>query len=60
MQDCFVAAAAGALPLPLQVQLQLRLRVRYGRADCRAVHEAAASGSRECAVRLRTVTLVCR
>lgn len=44
MQDCF---AAGALPLPLQVQLQLRVRVRYGWADCRAVHEAAASGSRE-------------
>lgn len=57
MQDCF---AAGALPLPLQVQLQLRLRLRYGWADCRTVHEAAASGSRECAGRLRTVTLVCR
>lgn len=53
MQDCF---AAGVLPLQVQLQhqqqqyLQLRLRLRYGWADCRAVHEAAASGPRECAV----------
>jgi len=34
----------------LQLRLRLRLRLRYGWADCRAVHEAAASGPRECAV----------